>query len=195
MNLPQVRKKINTLLERYRHAKRQVREEKEVLERAEKRVAQCEEAQGIVQRVAQAIQIEAHKKIAGIASRCLEATFEGRYELQIKFERKRGKTEAKLMFLEDGNEIEEGEATSGGVLDVAAFALRVARIVMSRPKRRFLIILDEPFKHMAVENQAKMGALIKSLAKDLGMQFIIATHSQYLKVGKIINLERNSAKE
>ena len=70
----------------------------------------------------------------------------------------------------------------GGVLDVACFALRVASLILTKPPRRRLLILDEPFHFLSLEganghkNLLRARELVHSLAEELGIQFIVVTH-------------------
>jgi len=93
---------------------------KEGLMKAEEALVNLETAQEIVQTVAQSIQQQIHTRIADVVSRCLSAVFDEPYEFRIIFEQKRGKTEARLIFVRDEQEIDPMTAAGGGVIDVAA---------------------------------------------------------------------------
>lgn len=144
--------------------------------RSARAVSAAETAQEVAQKVAQAVQNEAHKRMSEIVTRCLTAVFDDPYEFQIRFERKRGKTEARLVFLRDGKEFDPKEGAGIGVTDVAAFGLRVAGLLMKRPAVRRLIVADEPFKNLnGADLQERASALLKALARDLDFQFIFVT--------------------
>jgi len=126
-----------------RFAVQKVREEKRLLGEAKEQLLACQEAQGLIQHTAQDLQAKAHGQIASVVSRCLEAVFgEDAYEFRITFERKRGKTEARLSFIRNDNELDPKEASGGGAIDVAAFALRLACLLLSRPRQRLLIVVN-----------------------------------------------------
>lgn len=146
------------------------------------------EASVFLQQVAQAVQQQAHQRLAHVVTRCL-AVFDEPYEFKIIFERKRGRTEARLVFVRDGEEIDPEDASGGGVLDVAAFALRIAVLVLARPKRRRLVVLDEPFKFVSEEYRPAVRDLLEQLARDLKMQFVIVTHIRELECGKVIRIK------
>ena len=79
--------------------------------------------------------------------------------MNINFLQKRGKTEAELVFVRDGKELSPTDGAGLGACDVAAFSLRAAAICLSRPGRRRLLVLDEPFKHLSEEyREAAVGA-------------------------------------
>lgn len=144
-------------------------------------------AQEHIQLLAQEVQTQAHRDIARIVSRCLNAVFDDPYELFIDFVRTRGRTEAKLIYRKGGNEINP-LLTSGGVLDVSALALRVSSMMLCSPQPRKLLILDEPFVGVSARNLPRVGALIETLACDMGIQFVIVTHSEVLQIGRVIRL-------
>lgn len=147
------------------------------------------EAQAVVQGLAQGIQQKVHKQIANIVTKCLR-TVGWDYDFAINFERKRGKTEARLVFLRRGHEVKPTDASGGGPLDVAAFALRVACLMLILPKRRRVLVLDEPFKNVhGKKYQQNMAKVVETLSSDLDIQFIVVTGCDWLKIGKVINLE------
>lgn len=192
-SLTNFREKLNEKLVEYKAAKSMLETEKKALLKADEALDQALEAQNVVQHVAQAVQQKVNKRIASVVTRCLEAVFEEPYEFNIKFERKRGKTEAVLQFLRDGlvlsNPMDE---SGGGAIDVAALASRLASLVLTEPKKRRVLLLDEPFaKVRGIENRRRMKHLIESLARDFECQFVINVDEQaypeFTDVGKVID--------
>ncbi len=189
MDLFSLRKNVNSLLADYSHAKRKVREEKESLSQAKERLRDAEEAQALVQRVAQGVQEQVHSQIASVVTRCLETVFQDQaYQFQIKFLKRRGRTEAELVFLRDGQEFSPTEECGGGVVDLASFALRLSCMMLLRPRVRRFLALDEPFRFLSQEYQPKVRELLETLSKELGLQVIIVTHSPDLATGKVVEL-------
>ncbi len=184
-----VRKKVNSLLSDLRSAKKQYKEEKKELEGAKKELRRTEKAQIITQQVAQMVQQRAHKRIEGVVGKCLEAVFGNAYGFKINFKRKRGKTEARLVLLKDGHEIENVlDADSGGVIDTAAFALRLSNIILNKPTLRRIMIMDEPFRNLDIQNREKVRMLLEELSKEFKIQLIIVTHEIAFQIGKVIEL-------
>lgn len=178
------RMKIN-----YQHARRQVRDERAALKQAKRDRADTTRAQALIQAVAQRVQQSAHQQIASIVSRCLSAVFgEGAYKFKIHFDRKRGKTEARMVLVRGGAEFHPMDAAGGGVIDVASFALRVAALILTQPARRRLLVLDEPFKHVSAEYRPRVREMIETLADELSIQFLIVTHSSEFEIGKVVRL-------
>ncbi len=110
------------------------------------------------------------------------------YEFKILFERKRGRTEATLRFVRNGLEVDPLSASGGGIVDVAAFALRVACLMLHRPRLSKLVVLDEPFKFVSKEYRDNVRSMLEELAKDLGLQILLVTHIDELETGKVIEV-------
>lgn len=189
MNLIKERKKINRLLADRQSAINQFKFEKAGLIKTERTLSSQTEAHAIIQQVAQTIQQQAHERIEGVVTKCLEAVFGNKYGFRIDFRRKRGRTEANLILLKDGHEIEDAlNADSGGVVEVAAFALRLASIVLAKPALEKIMIMDEPFRNLDLRNRESVRTLLEELALDFKIQFIIVTHENAFQTGKVIRI-------
>lgn len=166
---------LDKLMGKYQAACQLVRQNAIQLVDAEDQEADLKAARVIVQTVATTVQQTVHAKLAGVVTHCLRAVFEDPYEFQIVFEMKRGRTEAKLVFVRRGMVLDDPvHEVGGGVLEVAAFALRVACLVIEKPLKRRLLVLDEPFGRLRGEaNRQRMRDLVLSLARDFGVQFIL----------------------
>lgn len=188
LTMKQTREKLNALLAKHEIAKNQVSEEKANLVRIDEKLYAAKEAQLLLQNVAEAIQQEAHKRISSIVTRCLRSVFDRPYTFDIQFEQKRGRTEAILSFVRDGMSIDPMSSSGGGVIDVAAFALRLSCMMLLRPPVRRLLVLDEPWKHLSEQYRPMMRELVETLAEELNVQFIIVTHSDEFRIGKVVEI-------
>jgi len=146
------------------------------------------EAQELAQHVAQVIQQKAHDQIARVVSRCLSAVFDEPYEFRIHFERKRGRTEARLTFDRDGMEVDPMTASGGGVVDIASFALRLSCLILNKPPLRRAMVMDEPFRFVSEEFRDRVKALLDTLSEEMKTQFVMVTHINELKMGQVIEL-------
>lgn len=149
-------------------------------------------AQEIVQTVAQGVQEQAHEAITSVVSHCLAAVFgEDAYKFRIHFDRKRGRTEARMVFVKGENELTPESGSGGGAMDVASFALRLSALLLSRPSPRRLLVMDEPFKwlHSPIYRE-RAREMLERLAEQMDFQFIITTGEEEYHVGKIIDLEK-----
>lgn len=153
----------------------------------------CAEAVRLAQSAAAQAQKAAHGRLASLVSECLRSVFgEDAYEFKIVFEEKRGKTEARLAFARGGAEVDPLTASGGGVVDVAAFALRLSALLLHEPPLRRLLVLDEPWKHLSARYRPALRELVEVLARRLGVQFLIVTHSADFEIGKVITVSRAS---
>lgn len=171
-----------------RQARATVQAERTALHVAERQAQDATEAQRIIQAIARTMQQAAHAQIAGLVSRCLSAVFEAPYEFKIHFEAKRGKTEARFTFQRGDYELDPLTASGGGVVDVAAFALRLAALLLSRPPVRRILVLDEPFRYVSAQYQPALAALLAQLASELDLKIVLVTHAEALRLGTIIPL-------
>ena len=192
MDLKEYRKRLDRLKAKSAHAKERVKDERIALAEAEDNLSRISEAQNIVQHVAQGVQQQAHERIASVVSRCLEIVFgEDAYEFKILFERKRGRTEARLVFMRDEHEVNPRSGSGGGVLDVASFSLRLACLLLTKPSPRRLIVMDEPFKNVhGSDYRERVGIMLKTLAEEMDFQFIMSTGISDFELGKVINLDQ-----
>lgn len=190
MNLVKAREKVDDLLSDFRVVKRRCKDEREKLVDAEDRLIYVEEAQQAAQQVAEQIQQRAHKQIAGVVSRCLETVFDDdNYGFKIRFDKKRGRTEAILILTKDEHEVEDPlNGDSGAVCEMAGFALRLSCLVLAKPKLRKLLVFDEPFKSMSAEYWQNTRSLLDGLSKDFGIQIIFVTHNPKLQTGRVVEL-------
>lgn len=186
--LKQLRREIDASLRLYETASAVAERERRRLRIAERRCKAADKAQALTQQLAQTIQEHAHTNIAGIVTRCLQTIFPNPYQFKILFERKRGKTEARFVFVRDGQEVAD-DSVGDSVIDVAAFALRLACLVLIKPPRRRILIMDEPFRTLDNDNIQRVDQLLQTLAEELQMQFILTTNNDSLRLGKIIDLQ------
>ena len=63
-----------------------------------------------------------------------------------------------------------------------------ARLVLSRPARRRLLVLDEPFRFVSRDYRPAVKMLLTKLAEDFGVQIIMTTHMEDLQVGGVIHV-------
>lgn len=180
---------IHELSFRINHLKESLTTEEKALKKAEKTLTRSQDAQEILQHLAQAIQQRAHDKISEVVSHCLSAVFgEDAYTFKIEFERKRGRTEAHLRFVRGDLDVDPMTASGGGVIDVAAFALRIACLMLHRPRLSRVVVLDEPFKFLSVEYRPQVREMLEQISKEMGLQVILVTHIDELATGKVIEL-------
>lgn len=182
------RKRINELKASLSSARSAVRSGRLAVSDAEDDLENAEEARRIVQAVGEAVQREAHSRLAGVVSSCLSAVFDEPYEFRIRFEKKRNQTEANLVFVRDGVEVDPMDAAGGGVVDVASFALRMASMTLKRPALRRLLVLDEPFRFVSQGYRSRVRQMLQGLAEQMESQILMVTHVPELVAGKVVEM-------
>lgn len=188
MDLSVIRRKVNEKVGELAAVRLHYKTTIKRLVEAQATVTAAEEAQSLAQHVAQVIQQQAHEQIAGVVSRGLSAVFAEPYVFHIHFERKRGRTEARLTFEREGMEVDPMTASGGGVVDIASFALRMSCMVLNKPALRRVQIVDEPFKNLSEGYHHQAKRFVETLAQEMGVQFIMVTHINELRTGTIKEL-------
>lgn len=186
--LDQLELTLNRHVRKWDAAVSVVEKEQRALAETKEKLDDAEQARTVAQGIAAQLQQQAHRRLAGTVTKCLAAVFDDPYEFVIKFEEKRGKTEAVLQFKRDGKVVDPLTASGGGVVDVAAFALRLSCLRLSRPPLRKLLILDEPFRFVSRDHRPAVREMIRTLAEEAGCQFIFVTHDPELCAGKVVEL-------
>ena len=168
---------------------------KATLDNLNNRIKLLEQAQAFLQKVAQDTQSQLKFQIEDIVNLALETCFPNEYEFQLQFNIARGKTDAELVFLSQktGRPIDPMNASGGGVVDLTAFALRIASYALEQGVDN-VIILDEPFRFISRDLQARAGEILKSLSTKLGLQIVMVTHiGQMIDVAdKVFEVKKNS---
>jgi DNA repair exonuclease SbcCD ATPase subunit len=145
-----------------------------------KRAEHTRQAQTVVQQVARMTQEELQFHFSELVSLALATVFDDPYKFRLEFVLRRDRSEADL-FLERGEEkVHPMSAAGGGVVDVAAFALRVAMWCMQQPRSRATLILDEPFRFLSRDLQDRAALMIKEISQRLNLQIIMVTHNNEL---------------
>lgn len=163
--------------------------ERKLLKEELAKLKHLRESQNILQEVAASVQESAHKRISSLVTKCIRMVMGPSYTLIINFSKKRHKTEANIYICKNGFKLDPNDSSGGGVVDLAAFSLRVACLCMALPQGRKLICMDEPFKFLSPSYRPKARMMIEMLADELGIQFIFSTHSKKLQTGTIIEVE------
>ena len=184
-----MKERIAQLIAEKERAEHNVQTEQKAKQAVEKHLKSIDEARTITNSVAEQLQRRANDKIAKVVTRCLAAVFDDPYEFKINFVKKRGKTEAVLQFVRDDIIHEDPKnELGGGVIDVAALALRIATTAISSNRRTFF--LDEPFRHVrGADNRRRTKQLLRILSKEFNVQWIVNTDIESYRTGTIIEME------
>jgi len=169
---------INQLSEKIQQAKgerarveKQIAQTEEKINQATKRLGKDEAAQIIIKAIAQNTQKALKYKISEPVSLALKAVFDDPYSLTIDFPERRGKIEADINFERNGNLLHPMYGSGLGPVDVAGFGLRISCLTMACPRPTFILILDEPFKHLkGIKENIRVIQMVKEVSKSLSPQ-------------------------
>lgn len=159
------------------------------------RVKLLEKAQLFLQKVAQDTQSQLKIQIEDIVNMALDTCFPNEYVFELRFNIARGKTEAELVFLSQktGRELDPMNCAGGGVVDLTCFSLRIASWALERGIDN-VIILDEPFRFISRDLQARAAEVLRELSTKLGLQVVMVTHiSEFIDIAdKVFEVKKNS---
>jgi DNA repair exonuclease SbcCD ATPase subunit len=142
--------------------------------RLEKDSQALDKAQAFIQTKAQETQNQLSYRVEDIVQLAIDTCFPDEYQFQLKFEPKRGKTEAELNLIKEGWTVDPLTSCGGGLGDMEAFGLRISS--WSLEQNNNVIILDEPFRFLSEDLRPMAGEILRELSQRLGLQFIIITH-------------------
>lgn len=153
-----------------------------------KQLGRINQALELLQVLAEELKSQAQERIAHIVTQCLRV-FGPDYSFRIDFDTKRGRSAAAFVVVKGGVELDPVEECGGGLVDVIAFALRVATLLAARPHLRRVVILDEPFRFVSIEFRPKIAAILGALETHFKVQFILVTHLPELSSERSLRLD------
>ena len=143
--------------------------------------AHCQAAQLILQESARLTQQHLQYRIGNLVTLAMESVFDDPYHLELLFENARGKTQASIQFMRNGEYVSPLDASGGGALDVACFGLQVSLWTLQNPKTRPVLFLDEPLKWLKGGGLPEKGAaMLQQISQKLGIQIIMVSHAPEL---------------
>jgi len=130
----------------------------------------AEKVRSKLQTAAEMVQQNLEKRINTIVQMALDIVFDSAPEFTLNIVQRRNQTEADILV--DG--LKPLESDAGGVIDIIAFALRLA-LWSIKPNRKTFII-DEPFRNLSKDLQPRAAEMLKTLSDNLGVQIIMVSH-------------------
>jgi len=178
---------IDLLEQRLAQAKRDlVRLTAQLLAVGERRAAVVEASLWVSQ-VVEGMRAATQDRMATVVTRCLALVWDDdAYQFAIKVDDK-GRAGFQLsragqVYSPDPDD----DQVEGGVLDVAAFALRLSVVLASRKEK--VLVLDEPFRFVSKEFRPAVSRLLEVLAAEFGVQIIQITHATELVSGDVVRI-------
>lgn len=119
--------------------------------------------------------------IESIITRGLRSIFfDKTYSFVVNQEVKRSVPSVSFAILDDGMELDVVDEVGGGIADVVSLLLRLAFMILYRPKVRQLLVLDESAKHLSSIYQPYLGKFLKQVCAELGITILMVTHQAQL---------------
>lgn len=145
----------------------------------EQRGIDIDEGEILLQRIAKEAQDGLVFMVEDVVQSALNSVFPHMYKFILSFSIARGKSAAVITLMDNlGNEVDPMESNGGGIVDVVSFALRVAMVTLASEEKT--MILDEPFKWISSGYKEAAGDMLKALADQMGIQFIVVTHDDVI---------------
>jgi DNA repair exonuclease SbcCD ATPase subunit len=177
-------------LSQRRKAKQRLVHSTSKLRQARGRISNLTESRTLFQKFATQLQSRVEGAVGTAVNNCLKRVFGKDFHFRLRFESKRGKTEASLFFQSKGAREDALESRGGGVVDVTAFALRLATLRLAgQLQPGSTLVLDEPFRFVSPTYRDALGRMLETAAVEFGVQFILVTHDDLPTVsGRVFTL-------
>ena len=135
-------------------------------------------AKWLIAEASRTVQKKASDIINKVVTIALRTVYpERKYSFQFKFgEDKSGKTIAKPIVIENGEEFDPKYDKGGGVRSISAFVLKISIWLLETPRKRNFFFFDEPFGAVGVNLIPKIGMMLKRICEKLKVQIIMITH-------------------
>lgn len=150
------------------------------LEEASKVVDETNKAKGVFVGFMQSKQDQIVDACTDLGTLMLRAIYGDEYKLVLSFEVKRGKSDASLKVFKGNMELSLDEETGGGIVDVAALAMRFALWSLMEPRTSPVFVLDEPARFISKDKLPLMGEILAELSEKLEIQLIMVSHEEEL---------------
>jgi DNA repair exonuclease SbcCD ATPase subunit len=112
--------------------------------------------------------------ISKLVTTALLSVFPEEYGFKVDMVTRRNQSECDLLVTKEGREMSPMDSSGGGVVDVIAFALRIA--FWSLRKSRPVFLLDETFKNVSSNLHVQCSEMMSMLSEKLGIQIILVSH-------------------
>jgi DNA repair exonuclease SbcCD ATPase subunit len=142
----------------------------------------CEKVSLLVQKLTELSRKETLEKIATIVTKALQDVKDPTLEFKINYKMERNQSIAEFAILDNKlkTELDIFDSCGGTIADLVEFALKISLLLKWQPQLSKILILDESFKFVSIQDRYKLGKFIQELSNKLGIQIILISHSQEL---------------
>lgn len=188
-------KQMRAFLERQKGERDILAKRREDLEKSVESLAvelkEWEEANAILQVIAQKTQDLLKFHISDIVNTALGAVFDTPYEIKLDFVFRRGRTELDIEYYAFGQKIAK---LSGGERDAVAYAFQLSIWSLQRKKVTPTILMDEPLKWLKGRDlPSRGGEMMKYISEKVGLQMIAVSHvpEQIHHADRVIHVKKS----
>ena len=168
MNLQELSSKIEQAKGERTRVQKQIVNIKTSISQTERTLRVDEAAQLIIKAIAQKTQKALQYKISEPVTLLLDGVFDNPYELSVEFIPRRDKIEADLKFKRGKNLLDPMYASGLGAVDIGGLGLRIACLTMASPRPEYILLLDEPLKHLRGQKEnIRAIQMIKEISQEL----------------------------
>jgi len=151
-----------------------LRSRKTKLQEEDVRLSKVAELLGNIQREADS---QGHKALEKVVNRALDMVFGGEHKFILHQEQKRNVTVTTPCLEERGKLLPIYDSRGGGLEDVVAFVLQMLAVLRSNPPLRRIILVDEPFSHLAAAQTPAMADMLRELVDQFGLTVLLVSHN------------------
>lgn len=181
-NLVEWYTKVNMLMGELKVRKQEQESIEEVVKGMESHIEGMVMARNILSEASRATQEQFKAYVEGLVTLAIQSVFPNEnYKFVVDFVLQNNRSNINLLVQQGDKDpyIPEDEQ-GGGLLDIISFALRIVLWSLEKPRRRNVIIMDEPFRWTGNLTE-KAADMMKEISEKLGIQIIIVTHDDRLK--------------
>jgi hypothetical protein len=136
------------------------------------------DAQLFLQNVAKDTQSLIRCRIETIVNTAIHSIFGGKYTFKLSFEIARNKTEANIVLLQNGKEVDPLESTGGGVCAILSYTLQIILLLLSGAPR--VLVVDQLFGDISEKYKPLAYSVMSQLSKEMGIQVIAVSHDKHM---------------
>ena len=177
MGLIQLRQRLENEKGKLQQVQADIAQTQTMLTDLQTQALDIERAALIHRTVAQQTQERLSWYIDDLVTAAIEAVFpDDPPRFKLEFVQRRSRTEADLWLTDSsGNKIKPSDDDGGGLVNIVAFALRIALWSLTRATRP-VIILDEPFVFLHNRDaHARIAEMLRTITERLNLQIIMVT--------------------
>lgn len=142
--------------------------------------AAVDAAAAIILNAAEEIHTRLQQQIAEVVSACLQSVFGTGHVARLHVVSMENRQELRLELTKGGESVDIMDGSGGAVVDVAAWAIRLACFHLHRPHLRRTLVLDEPFRCVSIPQSREVAAMLQSMVQRYAVQVVIVTHNAEL---------------